>query len=131
MNTPSPLLVYGLLAVIGVLGAVGDALIYKAATGTAPVRPLVRGFAVWMLAIALVYVYFRLDRHGFTAAVLIMIVVHAASAAIADWWFFGGHIGRREVFGFLLALGALIALEGGESRTEPQDQLTTGSPDHE
>ncbi len=42
MNTPSPLLVYGLLAVIGVLGAVGDALIYKAATSTAPVRPMAK-----------------------------------------------------------------------------------------
>lgn len=116
MTATSPLVTYGLLVAIGLLGAVADGLLFKAATSPAPLRPLSAGVGLWLVAVSLVYGYFRIDPHGFTSSVLLMIVVHVVASALIDWRFLGGTIGRRELLGFLLALAAIAVLEGGAER---------------
>lgn len=66
------------------------------------------GVVAWLVGIGLVYLFFRLDRHGLTSAVLVMIVVHAAATAAIDWWWFGGAFGVRQAIGFVLAVAAVV-----------------------
>lgn len=119
MNPTSPCVTYGLLVAIGLLGAVADGMLFKAATSATPLKPLCAGVGLWLVTVSLVYTYFRIDSHGFTSAVLIMIVVHVLASALIDWRFLGGAIGKREVLGFLLAVAAIAVLEGGAERQPP------------
>lgn len=118
MNLNSPWVIYGLLVAIGVLGAVADSLIFKAALLKEQWKWLASGVALWLCTVALVYCYFRIEKQGFTAAVLIMISVHCLSAALIDWLCLGGTIGRRELLGFALAIAAIVVLDGREKHPE-------------
>ena len=118
MNLNSPWVIYGLLVAIGVLGAVADSLIFKAASLPGELKWLAAGVALWLCAVALVYCYFRIDKQGFTAAVLIMIAVHSLTAALIDWLYLGGTIGRRELLGFALAMAAIVVLDGREKHPD-------------
>lgn len=119
MGPPNPFVLYSLLAAIGLAGAVGDSLLYHAAKEPSRLGSLACGVVAWLLGIGLVYLFFRLDRHGLTSAVLVMIVVHAVATAVIDWWYFGGSLGVRQVVGFILAVAAVAILEGQSNKPAP------------
>ena len=68
MNTSHPIIVYGLLIAIGIFGGIGDSLIFKAARQS-HWGALIAGYIAWIICITILAIYFRIDRHGFTALV--------------------------------------------------------------
>ena len=110
MTSSHPVVIYGVLVVIGTLGGIADSLIFKGARQWHS-PSLVGGYVVWLLGISLAVVYFRIDKHGFTAALLIMTLVHVIVRVVIDWWWFEGTFGWREAVGFVLAVAALVVLE--------------------
>lgn len=102
---------YLLLAGIGLAGAVGDSLLFHAARDPSQLSALAFGVTLWSIEIGLVYLFFWLHRRSLTAAVLVMIVVHAVAAAVIDWIYLGGSLNVTQAVGFALAFSAGAILE--------------------
>jgi len=118
-STGHPLLIYGLLAAIGLTGALGDLWIYKWAVSDKTVW-LVWASVVWLASLILFGVMLRLDSRSFSAAFMLVSLFHAVVVVACDLAFYGGRLNRVEWLGLLLAMVSVLVLEFGKEEAGHQ-----------
>jgi hypothetical protein len=108
----SGLAVYGLLVVIGVAGAIGDATLNHWAKSNRPAW-LVVSYLIWLGVATLFGLVLKWDRFSFGAAVVLSLLVHSVFAVGIDRVFFGGKVGGWQVAGIACACVAVLLIESG------------------
>ncbi len=106
--------VYTLLALSGVLGAGGDALLNQWVR-TSRILWLLPALSLWIVACSLFVLLLKLNYFDFSAAVLLALLIHSLLAVFIDRLWFGGRVTNAQWVGFLFAFAALVLIETGRS----------------
>ena len=114
----SGLAVYGLLVLIGVAGAVGDAALNHWARSNRPAW-LVASYLIWIGVATLFGLVLKWDRFSFGAAVVLSLLVHSVFAVGIDRVFFGGRLGGWQAVGLACACAAILLIEVGRAADGP------------
>jgi hypothetical protein len=123
----SGLAVYGLLVVIGVAGAIGDATLNHWARSNRPAW-LVASYLIWIGVATLFGLVLKWDRFSFGAAVVLSLLVHSVFAVGIDRVFFGGRLGWWQAAGLACACAAVLFIEVGRTaETGPAGPVAMGT----
>jgi drug/metabolite transporter (DMT)-like permease len=124
----SGLAVYGLLVVIGVAGAIGDATLNHWARSNRT-GWLVASYLIWIGVATLFGLVLKWDRFSFGAAVSLALLVHAVVAVGIDRIVFGERLGGWQAAGIACACAAVVLIEAG--RALETDSAATPTADVE
>jgi len=105
--------VYSLLIVVGVAGAVGDALLNHWVK-TNRILWLTVGFCFWLIACASFAFLLKWERFTFSAAVVLGLLVHSGLAVILDRIYFGGRLTTWQWVGLACAILAIVLMDQGD-----------------
>lgn len=119
-GNPAPLAVYGFLALIGLIGGVGDILIYKWAKLHHPFWLLLAS-TIWLVYIILFGLFLRLEHFSFAIAIVVATVIHLLMSLIWGIFFTDAKLNRIELAGLILGIVAVVLLEIGHT-------LSSGEP---
>src|SRR5262245_16148157 len=97
------LLIYGLLVVVGVLGAVGDASLNHWARSNRPLS-LLASYVLWLGVATLFGFVLKWERFTFGAAVVLALLVHSVTAIVIDRVYFDGRLRGWEWAGIACAV---------------------------
>jgi hypothetical protein len=122
--------VYGLLIVVGVFGAIGDATLNLWARSNRPLWLLV-SYLIWIGVATLFGLVLKWERFTFGAAVVLALLVHSVAAIVIDRAYFGGRLSVWEWAGIACACAAITLIEIGRSTApraaaQAQEQRTVG-----
>lgn len=106
----APLVLYLLLAIIGVTGAIGDVFIYRWA-GNGKFLMLASGAASWILCLYLFGLYCRASPRPLSIAFTLTAVVHIAIVVGWDVVAHGTRLTRLEWLGVALATIGVLVIE--------------------
>ena len=115
--------VYGLLVVVGVFGAVGDATLNQWAR-THRLWWLLLSYLIWIGVATLFGFVLRWERFTFAAAVALELLVHSVAAIVIDKAYFGGRLSVWEWAGIACACAAVMLIEIGRSNA-PRPEAPT------
>lgn len=113
--------VWGLLVAIGVLGGLGDIVVYQWARGDR-VAWLVASCGLHVASVVLFGLLLRWDTRAFCAAFMLSSVVHVVLVVAGDVLVYGRRLSPREWAGMGLAAAAIVLLElgrEGDARSKP------------
>lgn len=110
----SPYLIYGLILVTAIAGALGDIFIYNWAK-TNVMAWMVAACLVFLVSIIAFGFLIKLDTRSLSAAFLIVSMVHAAAVLGCDWLYYGERLNRVECIGMAMAVATIVVLEIGHS----------------
>ncbi len=106
------LVVYALLALVGLLGAASDAVVNQwARTGRA--GWLVASWVAWSVVATLVGLVLKQGYFGFGAGIVLFLLVNSGGALILDRALFHGRVSGVQWVGVALALAAMACIEVG------------------
>ena len=106
----SPLVLYTLLAIIGITGAVGDVFIYRWANND-KLLMLASGAASWILCLYLFGLYCRASTRPLSIAFTLTAVVHIAIVVGWDVAAHGTRLNRLEWLGVALPSPGGLGIE--------------------
>ena len=127
-NVLNPIIVYLILGVSGITGALGDIWIYNWAK-TGKWHWLVLASIVWVASLVSFGLLLKWDARAFSAAFMLCSIIHIVMVICADIFYFGGRINRLEAVGMIVAIIAVILMEIGRDSSE-MDQTTEQMNDH-
>ena len=111
-------IVYAVLIVVGILGAVSDAILNQWAR-TGRTSWLLTAYASWILVATLLGYILRLHYFTFGAAVVLFLMVNSMAALVLDHTLFAGRLTARGWLGIGLAVAAIICIEGSRPHPPP------------
>jgi hypothetical protein len=112
------LAVYGMIAAVGVLGAVSDVILNQWAR-TGRLSWLLGAYASWIIVATLLGVILRSGYFGFGVAVVLFLLANTLAALWLDYQFFAGRLSGLSWLGMVLAIAAMACLELGRPAREP------------
>jgi hypothetical protein len=104
--------VYGLLVLIGLLGAVADAVLNQWAK-SGRVGWLLAAYLSWVVVATALGYLLKLGHFSFSGAVVGFLLSNTAFAVLLDYLFFSGRLGSWQWAGIACAVVALCLLEMG------------------
>jgi hypothetical protein len=106
------IIVYAILALVGVLGAVSDLILNQWAR-TGRVAWLLAAYGAWVGVATLLGLILRLNYFSFSGAVVLFLLANTAGAIVIDRQFLGRRLGVWEWAGIGLAVIAMTMMEIG------------------
>jgi drug/metabolite transporter (DMT)-like permease len=104
--------VYGVLVVIGALGAISDALLNQWAR-TGRLSWLLAAYVSWLTVATLLGFVLRWGYFSFGAAVVLFLLVNTVAALALDYLLFSGRVTAWGWIGIGLAVAAIACMELG------------------
>lgn len=117
----SPLYVYGLLVIVGFIGALGDATINEWAR-TSRLWWWLVSIPIWIAAATLFGYVLHWQYFNFSLAVVVALLVHSGAVLLFDRTILGARFSALQWVGVVLALLALVLLELGRSNASSPSQ---------
>lgn len=114
----SRFLIYGVLVIVGLLGAISDALLNEWAQRRR-MTWLLAAYAAWLVVATLLGVILRRGYFSFGAAIVLFLLVNSVAALALDVRFFGGRLNAWGWLGIGFALVAMACLELGRPHAAP------------
>jgi hypothetical protein len=108
--------VYGLLALVGLLGAVSDAVLNQWAK-TSRLSWLLAAYGCWIGVATVLGLLLKQQHFSFSGAVVVFLLANTAFAILLDYLWFAGRLGTWEWAGIACAVLAMCLLEIGRSHT--------------
>lgn len=105
---------YALLVGSAVLGCFGDILIFQWAKGQ-NCWGLAGGIGLWCVSLLLMGYLFRQSTLPFSAAIVLLVVIHLLIDVVWDVAVFGSRLSFWQWLGVALACGAVLLLQFGKS----------------
>jgi hypothetical protein len=116
--------VYGLVVVVGAIGAISDAILNQWAK-TGKLSWLLAAYASWLVVATLLGITLRWGYFSFGAAVVLFLLVNSVGALVLDHVLFSGRLSAWSWVGIGLALAAIVCIELGRPHNPPETD--TGS----
>ncbi|MFO0878149.1 MAG: hypothetical protein U0840_12435 [Gemmataceae bacterium] len=113
-------LVYGLLILIGITGALGDIWVY-AWFRTGQLLWLILASTACLASLFLFGLLLWWDIRTFSAVFILSSVLHSVAVLWCDWAYFGGRPNRLEWFGIILSFVVVLLLELGRDSSLGED----------
>ena len=110
--------VYAVLAVVGTLGAISDAILNQWAR-TGRTSWLLAAYAAWILVATLLGLVLRLNYFTFGVAVVFFLMVNSVAALLLDRVLFAGRLTARGWLGIGLAVAAIVCIESSRPHDSP------------
>ena len=120
-DSPSRVTVYAVMIVLGLLGAISDAVLNKWAK-TDKLGWLLAAYASWLAVATLLGMVLRWDYFSFGTAVVLFLLVNTLGAVVLDSWLYSNRLNVWGWIGIFLASGAIVSLELG--RSQPRSAAT-------
>jgi drug/metabolite transporter superfamily protein YnfA len=112
-------LIYLFVAIIGIIGGVGDVLLYKWAK-LDQLFWLMAACGVWLVYIVLFGLFLRLEYFSFSIAVVVATVIHLLLSLLWGFFFTDVKLNRIEWAGLILGILAVVLLEIGHTLNPDQ-----------
>jgi hypothetical protein len=113
-------LVYAVLIVVGMMGAISDAILNQWAK-TGRTSWLLAAYASWILVATMLGYILRLNYFTFGAAVVLFLMVNSVAALVLDHTLFAGRLTGRGWLGIGLAVAAIICIESSRPHDAPTE----------
>lgn len=120
----SPMIVYTILSISGLAGALGDIWIYNWAK-SGKWQWLILASIVWVASLLSFGLLLKWDTRAFSTAFILCSVIHIVMVIGSDVIYFGGRVNRLEAAGMIVAILALILMEIGR---DVSDMESTSKP---
>ena len=127
---PNRVVVYGVLIIVGALGAISDAILNQWAK-TGRLSWLLGAYASWLVVATLLGIILRWGYFSFGAAVVLFLLVNSVGALILDFVLFTGRLYIWGWVGIGLAVAAIICIELSRSHhahENAQDSASAQTP---
>jgi drug/metabolite transporter (DMT)-like permease len=111
-------IVYAVLIVVGLMGAISDAIVNQWAR-TGRLSWLLASYACWIVVATLLGYILRLNYFTFGAAVVLFLMVNSVGALLIDHTVFGGRLTGRGWLGIGLAVAAIVVIEWSRPHPPP------------
>lgn len=118
----SPLLVYCLLVLVGLIGALGDVTVNQWARSNQIWWWIVSCF-VWVLAATIFGSVLKLQHFTFGVAVVLALLVHSLCVLAFDYAWYKASLSRWQWLGVVCAILALCCVELGRRPVAPSQNL--------
>ncbi len=123
---PRTALLYLVLALTGIIGAVSDAILNQWAK-THRWHWLIAAYLAWLVVATLLGLILRWQYVAFSNAVVLFLLANSLAAVVLDYRLFARRLSAWEWVGFMLAVLAICAIEiGRHSRPHEDLSMATG-----
>ncbi len=125
---PNRAVVYSVLVMVGLLGAVSDAVLNQWAR-TGRLGWLLAAYLAWVAVATLLGLILRWGYFGFGAAVVLFLLVNSLGALVLDRTLFSGKLSPWGWVGVGLAFAAIVCIELGREHpaVRPADARPTAA----
>lgn len=113
--------VYGVLVLVGLVGAIGDATVNQWAR-TSRTWWWVLSCVIWILAATLFGYVLRWRYFTFSIAVVLALLVHSAMVIFLDRMYYGVRLAAIQWVGIICAIAAFCLLEIGRQAVIPPSE---------
>jgi drug/metabolite transporter (DMT)-like permease len=115
--------VYGLLVLVGLLGAVADAVLNQWAK-SGRVGWLLAAYLSWVVVATALGYLLKLGHFSFSGAVVAFLLSNTVFAVLLDYLVFSGRLGAWQWAGLACAVVALCLLEMGRGHAPEAPETT-------
>jgi len=106
------LVIYAAMVVLGLLGAISDAILHQWAK-TNRWHWLLAAYLAWLLVATCLGFVFRWGFFSFSSAVILFLMVNTIAALIIDILIYSLQIKMWSVLGILFAVASMVCIEYG------------------
>ncbi len=112
-------MVYGVLLVVGILGAISDGILNQWAR-TNKLSWLLAAYLAWLGVATLLGLILKWQYFSFGGATVLFLLVNSAGAIFLDYQLFGGKLTAWEWLGIFLAVVAMCCIETGRAQSHAE-----------
>ena len=116
-------LVYVVLILVGILGAISDAILNQWAK-TNQTAWLLAAYCSWIAVATLLGYILKWRYFTFGGAVVVFLLVNSAMAVLLDYKLFGGKMTAWQWVGITLAIVAMCCIEIGRGKSHAENNGT-------